>query len=326
MSWHFVIPPAFAEEVAALPDRVLGQDYPYWLGGRFNWVAQSYLVLRQYREGLTLGMAPEPDRINFAHCMGWRAMGARRGEFRISVRADYPRLFDVDFEILQNPAVPLGPRQAYLPYWPVPGVIPRDPSRQGLKVLAYAGRIGPLNLADDLKGGPTGLPRGLEFRIIPPHLWHDLSQIDALIAIRTFDGAPHDAKPPSKLFSAWRAGIPLIAGGDSAFSAVGTPGHDYLRVRTREEFTDALQRLHDDPDFYARIADNGHARADEVSHEAFARDWIAVFDDRIAPRFEAWKQDRLKGLYALAARGADRGRDTASGLKSRLRSLSRRPT
>lgn len=319
MGIHFVIPPAFAQEVAALSERKLGEDYPYWLGGRFNWVAQTWLVLREHREGLTIGTEPMADRINFGHVMGWRAIGARRGEFRVSVRADYKRMYDVDFEILQNPEAPLAANQAYLPYWPVPGVIPRDPSRHGLRTLAYAGRIGPLNLAEDLKSGFAEQFQDLEFRIIPPHLWHDLSGIDALIAIRSLNTSRHLTKPPSKLFSAWRADIPLIAGYDAAFSAVGTPGEDYLRVSSIDELREGLTRLKDDPAFYESIVNMGRLRAPEVGHDTLAEIWLQLFDTQIANSFDYWKDRRLKGMHSLIAQGADYSRETASRIRRTLR-------
>lgn len=318
LSIHFVIPPAFAEQVAALPDRVLGESYPYWLGGRFNWVAQSWLVLRQFREGLSVGTSARSGAINFAHVMGWRSIGARAGEFRVSMRADYPRLFDVDFEILQNPTVKTTPAQAYLPYWPVPGLIPRAHTRSGLKTLAYAGRIGPLNLAGDLRD-KAGALNAYDFRVIAPHLWHDLSQIDALVAIRSFDRSEHNTKPPSKLFSAWRAGVPLIAGWDSAFSAIGTPDVDYIRVHNITEFHSAIERLADDPDFYEGIANAGRVRAKDVSHDAIAAVWLDCIDQQIQPAFEDWQARGPNPLHGLLARSADRSREALSGAKRALR-------
>ena len=324
MSIHFVIPPAFAEQIAALPDQVLGEDYPYWLGGRFNWVAQSWLVLRQFREGLSVGAEPKADAINFAHVMGWRSFGVRAGEFRVSMRADYPRLFDVDFEILQNPVVRTSANQAYLPYWPVPGLIPRDRARKGLKTLAYAGRIGPLNLAGGLVE-KTSVVSDYDFRVIEPHLWHDLSEIDALVAIRSFDTAPHNSKPPSKLFSAWRAGVPLIAGWDSAFSSVGTPDVDYIRVQSDAEFQSALTRLARDPEYYNGIVAAGHKRAQGVSHDAIADVWLNCIDTQITPAFERWHAQGPSQVRGVLARSADEGRDMLSRAKRALQTAKGAP-
>ncbi|MGH1579300.1 glycosyltransferase [Planktotalea sp.] len=319
-SIHFVVPASFARELSELPDQALGQNFPYWFAGRYNWVAQSWMVLRQYREGLTIGTTPKAGVMNFSHVMGWRENNTRNGEFRISVRADYRRMFDVDFEILQNSTVKTGSRQAYLPYWPVPGLIARNPDRIGLKTLAYAGLIGPLNLANELRAADDRL-NAYDFRVIEPHLWHDLSEIDALVAIRSFDTKTHDAKPPSKLFSAWLAGVPLIAGYDSAFSSVGRPGVDYIRVKSEAEFHEALARLASDPKYYASFVDAGKARAAEVSHDAIAKIWLECIDTQITPAFEKWQAEGDAPLRGYLARTADGMRTTASRAKRALRAV-----
>lgn len=314
---HFIVPAQFADEVAALPDQTVGKDYPYWLGGRFNWAAQSYMVLRQYREGLTISCEPRPGIRNFAHCMGWRAVGSRQDEYRISVRADYKRLFDVDFELLQNDVAPTSATQAYVPYWPVPGIIPRDAARNGIKRVAYAGRIGSNNLDLALRGkdGPLG---PLDLAIIPPDQWHDLSQVDLLIAIRDFSGATHDNKPPSKLFNSWIAGIPLIGGTDSAFSSVGRPGKDFIRVESEAEFSTVLERLRDDPGYYDAIVEGGKERRPEVTTEAIATEWLKVLDGPVQADFERWKELPPSRRSKRVAPLLDNGRDLLSGLKRKL--------
>lgn len=314
-SIHFVVPPEFSEELKDLENKHANGAYPYWLGGRFNWVAQSWLVLREFREGLTIGTTPVPGQINFGHVMFWRGRQSRGGEFRVSVRADYPRMFDVDFEVLQNPAAQLSDQQAYLPYWPVPGLKPRDSSRTQLRTVAYAGRMGPLNLAEGLKDASMLLPDGIEMRIIPPHKWHDLSEVDALVAIRSFDKKLHVTKPPSKLFSAWLGNVPLIAGFDSAFSEIGVPGQDYLRISTAQELYTVLEQLRDDRNFYDYIVRNGINRAVSVSHEEIANLWLDTLDTQVVAAFERWKDTPQRRLRNLMAHGLDVSRTTGSRVK-----------
>lgn len=317
---HFVVPKSFEARLADIGRQRVGADYPYWLGGRYNWSAQSYLVLREHRERLSIGVEPMPGVMNFAHCMAWRALGQRRGEYRISVRADYPALFDVDFEILQNPAAPLARRQAYLPYWPVPGIIPRDAGRgPALRTVAYAGRIGGRNLADPLRAGRGGGALGsLDFAVIAPDRWHDMSQIDLLIAIRSFDRRTHDNKPPSKLFNAWLAGIPLIGGWDSAFSSVGRPGVDYLRVESEAELETAVARLCEDPDYHRGVVDAGRARRVEVSHDAAASAWLKLLEGLVAADFERWRGGGGEKRRPRVRRSLDVGRALLSRAKSTL--------
>lgn len=312
---HFVVSPMYAELLEGLGSQQVGNNYPYWVGGRYNWVAQSYLVLRQYREGMTIGTSPRRGLMNFGHCTAWRQFGGRCGEFRISVRADYPPVFDTDFEILQNPTASTTVVQAYLPYWPVPGIIHRDSSRQQLRTVAYAGRIGGRNLADDLlESSSSRLLSGLKFVIIPPSAWHDMSCIDLLIAVRSFDRDLHRNKPPSKLFNSWLSGIPLLGGWDSAFSSVGVAGTDYVRVGSLREFNLALERLRDDSAYYDSVVSKGAMRRGEVTHDAIAQQWLSVIDTRITPKFELWKAGLLPGYRQALGRLIDRSRVGAGRL------------
>lgn len=316
-SIHFILPAELANMAARLPDHRLGKDYPYWLGGRVNWPAHSYLVLRRHRENVSVGTTPRQGVINFAHTEVWRALRVRQGEFRVSFRADYRRLFDVDFEILQNPAVPLGPRQAYLPYWPVPGIKPRDPARRGLRTLAYAGRLGSRNLTAELRDG-SRLPIDINVQVIPPERWHVMTETDLLVAIRSFDRDPHHSKPPSKLFAAWLAGIPLIAGYDSAFSAIGRPGVDYLRVSSVSEFVEAVQRLARDPDAYDALVAAGRARAPEISHDEIAKTWLDCIDGPISDAFARYGPRRRSSTRARINRGLDQVRNAVSAIRATL--------
>ncbi len=320
MNLHFLIPEDQAAAAGDLARLVVGKTYPYWLGGDFNWAAQSWLVLRHYRGGLTIGTAPKAGAVNFAHANYWRRLGARLGEFRVGARADYPRLFDLDFEILQNPARRRSPRQAYLPYWPVPGLIPRDPSRRGISTIAYAGRLGNRNLAGALKNGASrlGALDGLAFVLVPSHRWHDMSGIDLLVAIRSFGRDTHPGKPPSKLFNAWLAGVPLIAGWDNAYSSVGRPGVEYIRVESDTELRDAVARLRRDPAFYTSIVEAGRAKAAEVTPEKIAEQWLAVLEGPVRRAYETWlDQDGAPHQRGLA-RCADLTRNAASAVKSAL--------
>lgn len=321
MNIHFVIPPQFAKLSDELPVLEIERNYPYWLGGQFNWAAQSWLVLRQFREGFTFGVVAKPGVINFGHSFTWRGIRQRTGEFRVGVRADYRRVFDIDFEILQNPSVKLSPTQAYLPYWPIPGHISRRTTRLGLQTIAYAGRIGQRNLAADVRSGAwrKGLD-GLDFVVIPPDKWHDMSEVDLLIAVRTFDRQTYPDKPPSKLFNAWRSSVPLVAGFDSAFSMLGRPGLDYVRVGSTEEFTQAIVRLREDKSCYDRIVSDGRRQAAEVSHERLAMSWLDVFDHRIVPAYETWLQKGGPTRCGALAQTTDRIHDLASALRTRFSS------
>jgi hypothetical protein len=292
------------------------ESTPYWRGGRFIWAAIPYLVLRDYREGLSIGTSPIGGRVNFAHCGTFRSLGGRIGEFRVSARADYRRLYDVDFEVLQNPSIPLSGSQAYLPHWPTPGIIPRKRSRVGAHAVAYAGRME--NLAEELRNGFD--VSDMQLQIIPEDRWHDMAEIDILIAVRSFDGNTHENKPPSKLFNAWLADIPLIAGWDSALSWIGNPGIDYIRVASRKNCAEEIERLASDPAYYSRVQEAGRSRAKDVTYEAIARTWLNCFDDVIFPSFERQAEEGNVGIR----RPFSSLMDVSSGLRRGARRAMRR--
>jgi hypothetical protein len=317
MQVHFVIPQLQPAELEDLISRQLEVDYPYWLGGPINWAAQSYLILREFRENLSIGTEPSRTCANVAHVTGWRIL-PRRGEFRISIRADYRRLFDVDFEILQNPLAVVNDRQAFVAYWPVPRLLPRNSQRDGVRVIAYAGRLGARNIDPRfrLDQASSFQDAGIQFVHIPKDRWHDLREVDVLFGVRSFDRAPYLDKPPSKLLNAWHAGIPFVGGYDAAFSAIGRPGVDYIRVETCEQATQAIHRLRDDREFYRSVVEAGSDSASQYTREAIAKQWLKILDGPLHERFvEFREQSRLSRLQQLVNRGKDVASDAGSRAK-----------
>lgn len=312
---HFVSP-ILLDEILSTD---LDDDYPYWLGGPINWVVQSYLILRQYREGTTISTNPVLNEINVAHVTTWRKLPRQKDEYRVSIRADYRRLFDVDFEILQNPTAVRTPKQIYITYWPVPRLRPREPSRKTIQNVAYAGRIGNRNLVICLQESSENRLKDFNFKIVDKQYWHDMHEIDVLIAIRDFSTRTYDDKPPSKLINAWRAGIPLIAGYDSAFSAIGTPGVDYIRISTEKELSDALERLRDDPKFYYSIVEAGLIKSQEYTREKIAKAWLTAIDNPISMDWNNFLGTGSKNwLFHTRSYLADYITDTVSVFKSNI--------
>jgi hypothetical protein len=158
---------------------------------------------------------------------------------------------------------------------------------------------------------------GFEFIVVPPDRWHDMSEVDVLVAVRSFDRKLYHGKPPSKLFHAWRAGVPLIAGWDSAYSAIGHPGRDYLRVESWAELQGQLIQLAQDQRAYKRLVRQGCQRAPEVSHEAIAQVWLEALEGPVSTAFERWKDASPNAVKGVIAKGADTARRGVS-LANRL--------
>ena len=72
--------------------------------------------------------------------------------------------------------------------------------------------------------------------------WADYSDVDLVLAVRPPIGT-HTDKPASKLYNAWRAGVPALLGPEPAFRELYTDTLDYVEVSTVDEALAAIDRL-----------------------------------------------------------------------------------
>ena len=77
----------------------------------------------------------------------------------------------------------------------------------------------------------------------------------------------------SKLAFKWMAGVPMIGGGDSAFTADGREGIDYIRCDTIESLLKALARLKDNSVFRQRMVAEGKRAAQQFTPESITERW-----------------------------------------------------
>ncbi len=117
-------------------------------------------------------------------------------------------------------------------HWPQPDLIPRDPGarRLGGKMRAFFGAEECIaNEMHSEEWAATLRDLGLQWHFVKPEKWHDFSEVDVVVAIRDFVGNHrYGNKPPTKLFNAWRAGVPAILGRESAYHQQWRRSLDYL--------------------------------------------------------------------------------------------------
>ena len=200
-----------------------------------------------------------------------------KGVYLIGVVADGSPHPACHFHILQN-AAHAGrlPRSAYIPLWPQPGLIPRDPARgERFENIVFYGD--PPNLAPELRAPSfSKLLKNrfdLNFQLAGADRWHDYSETDCVLAIREFGSRPFLRKPATKLYNAWMAGVPMIGGMDSAFTTDGREGIDYMRSETLEQLWSTVERLKDDPDCRERMISEGRCSARRFTPEAITGRW-----------------------------------------------------
>ncbi len=284
---------------------LLVHDYAKWHGISSNfvgWVAQTYFYLRQ------LGFDCVPARTipeEGILLSDWDTMNQFFGPLDrvmlVSARSDGMYHPSAHFNILHNPSLCERDRHSiwnphFVPHWPMPGLMRRNPER-GLtpRTVGYIGH--PSQLAPELHS-PNWAQRlrsiGLEWvNVENPSLWHDLSEIDIIVAARKFDGHPYLGKGANKLFNAWHAGIPAVLSPEVGFLAERRSELDFLLARDIDEAFAAVKRLKESPELYRDMVANGSVRARDHSTEKTAERWVDFFNNVAFPEYPRWRSSSL---------------------------------
>lgn len=285
---NFVLPPHPKYTVAELQTADVDRQWQLFTQGVYVWGLQTYLVLRQRaRIPVTLSTELIAGRINFVHGAYLAKLKESADAFVVAIQADYPRVYWADYHVVQN-QTQTGRRAVWLPHWPQPGLIPRDPTRRGVRTVGFAG-IGRYRPGGRRAWEERLAELGCQLITLGPERWNDMSNIDVMLGIRKFGRYRFNEKPPTKLLNAWFAGTPLVGGFDSAFEQVGSPGEDYLRVSSMDEGVVAIERLKNDPELYERIVAKGQKRCRAYTRGRIAEVWERVVVEHAVPAFYRWR-------------------------------------
>ncbi|WP_066558270.1 hypothetical protein [Croceicoccus bisphenolivorans] len=256
------------------------------VGADINMIALTYFYLREAGyEGMELSTRPRAGAINVIHTCDLDILGADASRFDVSVRGDFPHRWHAQCEIVQN-RWQQGANAETIWLWPQSGIIPRAAPAGRMKRIGYLGQLSRNLVWDEQRWREFLAPLGVEFCAYPPDRWHDYSNLDAVIAIRTFGEHKWRGKPPSKLVNAWIGRVPCIAGSDSAFLQIGTPGIDFLRATTPEGIRDAVARLVQEPGLAERIIAAGNVHLPSFSREAIMKTWVDFLQGTVADRYD----------------------------------------
>ena len=293
---------------------LLLHDYTTWNGQHGNfvgWVAQTFFYLKRLgfdcipartipNEGILLA---DWDTLNQFFKPLDRVM-------LVSARSDGMYHPSAQFNILHNPSLCERDRDSiwrphFVPHWPMPGLIKRNPDR-GLtpKRVAYIGH--PSQLAPELHA-PEWDQRlrsiGLEWvKMESPALWHDLSAVDIIVAARKFDGHAYLGKGANKLYNAWHAGIPAVLSPEVGFLAERRSELDFLLARNVDEAFEAVKRLKESPDLYRDMVANGAIRSRDHSIEKTAERWVNFFNNVAFPEYPRWLASSIVSKRTLYLR------------------------
>lgn len=296
-----------------------------------SWVLRTYYQLRLIGEKVTLSDTLRQDAINI---VSPRDFGRRQRDLRSFVvvpqgDAHHSRL--ANFRILQNGVRPLDDAAAVIWHWPQPGIVARDPSRgDRVERLCYKGRL--LNLDERFRTDAFIADlqaRGITFEIDAysglrgEHSWNDYANSDAVLAVRNLTHYDADKKPASKLVNAWFADIPALLGPEPAYRELGTPGKDYLEVRSASDALDAVISLRSNPDLFRSLIENGRTRRKAYTEPALTTLWLDTLNGPIAHHFARWQRrpalsrasEVVKGLIREPRARAYDKRALASGAR-----------
>ncbi len=307
MIFNFIVPSRDENHLEQLRTADIDRDVHIFQSASLNWTLQAYLMLE--RNGLAVSCSNKtlPGAINIGHSQYLRTIPPKKPVFTVSITGEYRYLAWAQFHIVQNQSQIRRGTSYWMPLWPQPGLTSRNKDRKRVKCVAYAGR--PNQLSDrsgrirskfariGVFGSHTKrldywrdelVQHGLQFRFLRKPSWNDLSEVDILLGIRSFNRESYNYLPPSKLINAWHAGIPFIGGNDSAYRQVGTPGKDYIRVTGKNEMLDAIIRLRDDPVYYDSIVQAGYRKAEKYTRETIADRWIQLLSGKIVNAYGVW--------------------------------------
>ena len=303
------------------PDRDPGE----FRTGERAWVVQTYLRLRAAGHPVALASAwPREGILVFSS----KQRGVLRPLVRtadpvvlVACREDVGEAEIADFEVVQNGFSVDRETSFFVPLWPQPGLVPRDPDRVGrIRSAAFKGFATNLHPAFASPEWANALAvRGIEWiadaaaysgpqRAAEATGWESYRDIDLVVAVRPPDKKLHARKPATKLYNAWLAGVPAILGPEQAYRELRRSDLDYLEVKNVPEALAAVDRLIREPALYAAMVENGKRRAEEFTIEAIRKRWVDLLYRAIPamsanPRVSFWRGKPV-GLKVAARRVA----------------------
>jgi hypothetical protein len=285
-----------------------------FITGERAWVLQTFLRLRS--SGLPVSLSaclPETGIAIFSAKDRRRLLSAQKfarpRALLVAIREDVGRTPFADVEIVQNPSQLRGDRTMFMPFWPQPGLLPRDAGRgDSLRQIAFKGYSG--NLHPSFRS-----PAWHEFVASRRLVWHadavdyartrtssericwnDFTTTDLVVAVRPDDPSLHPRKPATKLYNAWLAGVPAILGPEIAYRAMRMDDLDYIEVRDSSGAMQAIDALLEHRQRYRAMIARAAQRAREFSTAAFVERWRRLVEMEF-PRLAGLGRPNRKPLW-----------------------------
>jgi hypothetical protein len=259
------------------------------------WIVQTYLQLASRGFRATIGPAGRSDAINIADGISLQLNALSQDDFYVGCRSDghFPGICQV---VIQQNDLLLESRPAiYIPQWPQPAIIPRDPSRRGISRLGFFGHVS-INLSPEFRCDAfqqslhqLGCQLVLRGRAATEVNWSDYSTIDLVLSVRTIPPSHLMLKPVNKLSNAWLAQVPALIGSEPAIKSIRRDPLDYIEIRQPADALFAVQELRENPSLYRQMVEHGMKRAAEYGPDAVAARWVSQLEG-LRSAFNEWQR------------------------------------
>ena len=294
---HFFIPekPNFQELLKYEVDR----DWKKMDYGE-RWTLQTYLRLEKAGHPVSISSSLPDSGILVFHASHIKFIKAKLSFYKhrklvfVATRGDKKEVPLADIELLQNRRHVNERRFFHIPYWPQPGLIPRDPERgKRVESVAFKGMNINLHPYFQRKEWNDWLKEhnlkwdfdSVEFDTLSKSRekvnWNDYHNVDIVLAFRRYDrrnksGIKYTSKPATKLYNAWHAGVPAILGPDYPHREIRKSELDYIEITSPEMAKDAVLYLKSNPEIYLAMIENGKKRAEEFTIEKITERWAEL--------------------------------------------------
>lgn len=277
--------------------------------GQYVWTVKTYGILKAHGFQCALtNVMPEAGIIITHRDFLPDHIKPSSEQLFVCVIADTCRHPFAQIHLVQNPHDALIRKPSslwpsvFMPHWTETGLCPRNPDRgTALINIAYFGLAS--RLAPQLRHKNFARlmrQHGFHFMIINADKWYDYSDIDAVLAVRSFAAVPFYKHPPTKLYNTWMAGVPALLGHESAFQAERQSEYDYFEVDDIDQIIETLKRLKADPELRAAITQNCADRARLISPENTTKHWVNFCNEVAVPALSVWRANsptQLRRFY-----------------------------
>ena len=278
-----------------------------WMwNAHWHWTMQTYFWLRE--SGCPVRLVKEfPDTGIVVACALPAHLRPGPKLFLVGIAGDESPAPYAQMHIVQNRMeTRLVSDSHYVPFWPQPGIIGRDPARgDTCNSIAYFGDD--KNIAPELRGAEWAAflaQRGIAWHVrnAQSNRNTDFSDVDVVVGVRSFQHSGYIRKPASKLINAWIAGVPTILGREIAFREQRRSAVDYLEAARFADLCEAVDKLAASPDLRRSMAENGRARAAEFTVPRITERWRHVLFDLAQTAAQRWFESRPAGRNAFFLR------------------------